>query len=297
MTRSFELSNVDKRYEHFALSDLSLSLDAGGIMGFIGPNGAGKSTTIRILMGLIQADAGDVTVLGHAMPAEQVQAKQDIGFASDDMRLYANASLDWHMRFVRSAVPHWDAQYAKKLLKSFDLHPEQTIKGLSHGQRVKAGLLLVLARRPKLLVLDEPTTGLDPVARSEVLDELMDVLRDDSRSVFFSSHNTVDIEQICDRITFIDRGRLVQSADKEFFLDQWRRIRFEADIEVPLDSIPHAMAVKQRGKLGDLVLNADSPEARRAIEATGARIIGVDRMNLEEIFVNAVRHSRLEDAA
>src|SRR5687767_11678260 len=157
------------------------------------------------------------------MPAEQAAAKSDIGFASEDMRLYGSATLDWHMRFVRSIFPSWDQAYAQALLKRFDLRPEQRMKGMSHGQQVKASLLLALARRPRLLILDEPTTGLDPVARHEVIRELMDVMQDDRRSVLFSSHNTKDVEQISDQITFIDRGRIIESRDKETFLEGWRR--------------------------------------------------------------------------
>jgi ABC-2 type transport system ATP-binding protein len=113
------------------------------------------------------------------MPGEQIAAKWDIGFASEDMRLYDEMTLDFHMRFIRSIYSNWDAAYAQLLLKRFGLRAEQKIKGLSHGQRVKSTLLLVLARRPRLLVLDEPTTGLDPVARHEILRELTAVMNDE----------------------------------------------------------------------------------------------------------------------
>src|SRR5579862_7862008 len=221
------LQGVSKKYKHFSLDQIDLDLPIGGIMGFIGANGAGKSTTIRILMGLVHQDCGDVQVLGHRMPQEQAAAKLDIGFISEDLRLYGSATLQWHMGFIQSIYPKWDQSYAENLLQRFDLKAEQKIKGLSHGQRVKAALLLALARRPKLLVLDEPTTGLDPVARKEVLGELMAVLADEDRTILFSSHNTLDVEQISDQITFIDRGRIIDSADKEIFLDRWRRIRVE----------------------------------------------------------------------
>ena len=133
----------------------------------------------------------------------------------------------------------------KSLLKRFGLRAEQKIKGLSHGQRVKATLLLVLARRPKLLVLDEPTTGLDPVARHEILRELTAVMTDEGRSILFSSHNTQDVEQISDRITFIDRGRIIDSMDKESYLDRWRRLRLEVPLGVTLPFLPGIIGVRQ----------------------------------------------------
>ena len=135
------------------------------------------------------------------MPAQQVAAKKDLGFATEDMRLFKTRTLRWHMDFVRAIYPGWDEAYATELLRRFDLRAEQTMTGYSHGQRVKALLMLNFARRPRLLLLDEPTTGLDPVARDEVLEALADVLRDEARSVIFSSHNTKDIEQMADTIT------------------------------------------------------------------------------------------------
>ncbi len=297
MSFAIRLQNVSKGYEHFRLDSLDLALETGRIMGFIGPNGAGKSTTIRILMGLIRPDAGAVEILGHPIPQEQTLAKADIGFASEDMRLYGHETLDWHMRFVSSVFPQWDDAYAKDLLKKFDLIREQKIKGMSHGQRVKSQLLLVLARRPRLLLLDEPTTGLDPVARSEVLDELVDVLLDEDRTVLFSSHNTNDVEQICDQITFIDRGRLVSTDDKETFIENWRRLRFEAPNDVDVNGLASLVTCRQDGSVGNLVLNSMDPTAETRIRAAGGEIVTTERMNLEEIFVAAVKAKRLEDAA
>ncbi|MBN1240546.1 MAG: ABC transporter ATP-binding protein, partial [Gammaproteobacteria bacterium] len=211
---AISLRGVSKRYRFFRLDDVSFELEQGQIMGFVGPNGAGKSTTIRILTGLVGQDAGEVRVLGRSMPREQAAAKRDIGYVSDDMRLFGSQTLAWHIDFIKSIYSGWDGAYAAKLVDRFNLHLEQKVKALSHGERVKALLLLTLARRPRLLVLDEPTSGLDPVARHEVLAELMEVLQEDDRSILFSSHNTLDVEQISDQITFIDRGRIVASLDK-----------------------------------------------------------------------------------
>ena len=124
-----QLAGVGKDYRFFSLNDIRLEIPYGHIMGFIGPNGAGKSTTLRILMGLVHQDRGDVRLLGHPMPAEQAAAKWDVGFASEDMRLYDGATLDWHMRFIRSIYPSWDQAYAQTLLKRFDLRAGATHEG------------------------------------------------------------------------------------------------------------------------------------------------------------------------
>jgi len=294
MDLAVELKGVGKKYPFFTLDNIDLQIPQGQIVGLIGPNGAGKSTTIRIMMGLIHQECGDVTVLGHRMPEEQVAAKWDIGFASDDMRLYEGMTLDWHLSMVRSIYTRWDEKYAQLLLKRFGLRAEQKIKGLSHGQRVKATLLLVLARRPQLLVLDEPTTGLDPVARHEILRELTGIMMDEGRSILFSSHNTQDIEQISDQITFIDRGRIIDSMDKEAYLDRWRRLRLEVPSGIELPALPGIINIRQHGRVAIATANLFRPDLANAYENSGARIQSIENMTLEEIFVANVEHSREE---
>jgi ABC-2 type transport system ATP-binding protein len=287
-----EFSQVTKRYKHFTLDRVDLQLEAGCIMGFVGANGAGKSTTLRILMGLVHQDEGSVQVLGRAMPDEQAMAKMEIGFVSEDMRLYGAPTLEWHMNFMRSIYSRWDGVYAGELLKRFDLKAQQKIKGMSHGQRVKAALLLALARRPKLLVLDEPTTGLDPIARREVLGELMAVLADEERTVFFSSHNTLDVEQISDQIAFIDRGRIVACSDKETFLDRWRRLRLLMEPQSKLPGLPGVVHVEGSSRLPVVTTNSFDLGMVTAYKEAGAAVQSVDAMTLEEIFVASVESRR-----
>ena len=296
-THAVVLGAITKHYRHFDLGPIDLALPLGEITGLIGPNGAGKSTTLRILMGLVLPDGGRVEVLGHPIPHGQREAKAQTGFVSEDLRLYKAATLRWHMDFVRSMFPHWDEEYATRLLKRFDLRVEQKIKGLSHGQRVKAAILLALARRPRLLVLDEPTTGLDPVARHEVLQELMEVLLQDGRTVIFSSHNTLDVEQISDRITFIDRGRVIASDDKESFLDHWRRIRVEVPAGVALPKIDGLTATGGSEHLAVLTTGRFETSLAERLKSAGAVIQAVEPMTLEEIFVASVQHGREEKAA
>jgi len=289
VSRHIEMRGVGKAYRFFALQDVSFDLEPGQVMGLVGPNGAGKSTTIRLAMGLTGADVGEIRVLGCPMPEAQAFAKRDIGFVSADMRLIPNATLGWHMNLAASIYPGWDAAYATTLVKRFNLRTEQRARSLSHGEHTKAALLLALARRPRLLILDEPTTGLDPVARHEMLTEFMDVLRDDSRSILFSSHNTVDVERISDRITFLDRGRLVASSDKEDFLERWRRIEVQLPSGAALPELPNIVGRSSDGHFHVLTTNQFSDEH---ISRLGNTVRNVHRMSLEEIFVANVMHHR-----
>ena len=294
---AIECRSIRKTYPHFTLKDIDLVLPQGSVMGFVGPNGAGKSTTLRVIMGLVHQEAGAVCVLGHSMPQEQIAAKWDIGFFSEDMRLYPGQTIGFHMDLMRSIYDAWDDAYAKELLDRFDLVAEQKVKGLSHGQRVKASLLLVFARRPKLLVFDEPTTGLDPVARKEILAEMMRAMEDETRSILFSSHNTLDVEQISDHITFIQRGQVISSQDKETFLDSWRRLRLVVPDDYVMPELPDIVETQRSGHQVVITSSQFTPSLEERIRATGATINKVERLTLEEIFIASVQNQGDKDIA
>jgi ABC-2 type transport system ATP-binding protein len=296
-TDAFALQGVRKSFRHFQLEGLDLQLPLGQIMGLVGPNGAGKSTTIRLLMGLIAPEAGSIEVLGHQLPGGVAAAKRDVAFVSDDMSLFSTATLEWHMRFVASMYPGWDEVYARKLLKGFNLRTDQWVGKMSRGEHVKAMLLLALARRPRLLVLDEPTSGLDPVARHELLTELMQIVRDETRSILFSSHNTLDVERISDQIAFIDRGRLVDARDKETFLDRWRRLSIDVPVGVTLPQMPDVVDLSLGERLATLTTDNYVPQLHAQLEQCGAQVRDVQRMSLEEIFVACVMRSRAGEAS
>ncbi len=288
---AIDCRNVTKRYPHFSLTDLNLTVPTGTVMGFVGPNGAGKSTTLRIIMGLVHQDAGDVSVLGHPMPAEQRAAKWDVGFVSEDMRLYSHRTIGFHLDFLRRVFPTWDEAYAQELLTRFDLNPHQKVKGLSHGQRVKAALLTAFARKPKLLVFDEPTTGLDPVARKVILEQMMRVMEAEDRSILFSSHNTLDVEQISDHICFINKGSLVDSRDKETFLDSWRRVRLVVDDAFELPACDAVVESTRAGSQLMLTVSMFDEAFLARLQQLGATVGEVERMTLEEIFIASVEAS------
>ena len=289
---AISLKDVSKRYKHFTLQDASFEVQVGTVAGLIGPNGAGKSTAMRIMMGLVHPDKGDVKLLGQKISSDRAAARSDIGYFSEDMRLYKRESIAWHMQFIRSVFNDWDQHYADQLVKRFGLIREQKVKGLSHGQRVKSMLLMILPRRPKLLILDEPTTGLDPVARQEIIGELMRVVEDENRTILFSSHNTQDVEKICDSITFIDRGKVIASQNRDEFLDQWRRLRLHVpdDWKMPNECRPWVETTHRN--LCTLTVDRFITPLTSSLEASGATVEAIERMTLEEIFVSAVMRGR-----
>lgn len=289
---AIECRSISKHYPHFSLHDVDLEVEEGTVMGLVGPNGAGKSTILRTVMGLVGPDSGDVRVLGHRMPDEQVAAKRHIGFVAEDMRLYEGQTIAFHMEFVKSIFDSWDDAYAMSLLRSFDLKKEQKVKGLSHGQRVKAMLLLALARRPKLLVFDEPTTGLDPAVRKEVIDEMMNALQSESHSILFSSHNTLDVEQISDYITFIYSGRIIESCNKEDFMDGWRRIRLTSPDGAPVPALPNIKEMQQNGRICSVTVDQYDDELTERLQQSGLQVTSVERLTLEEIFLSNVAHAK-----
>lgn len=283
---------VTKQHPHFLLQDVNMSFEQGSVMGLVGPNGAGKSTILRIIMGLQKPDSGSVEVLGHSMPGDQVAAKRNIGFIAEDMRLYESETIEFHMNFIKSVFDTWDQDYAATLLGRFDLLKNQKIKGLSHGQRVKTTLMLALARRPKLLVFDEPTTGLDPSVRREVLDEMMSSLQDETRSILFSSHNTLDIEQISDYITFIYEGRIIESQDKESFMGSWRRLRLINNDNNQLPDLPNIKEIQQSGRLCAVTVNNYDDSIADQFTNTGMTVENIEHLTLEEIFLSTVHHAK-----
>lgn len=225
------LSRVCKSYPGFELRDVSFTLPRGYIMGFIGPNGAGKSTTIKIIMNMVRKSRGVVEILGldHCLHEEEV--KRHVGYLGEEPHFYEEVTPAWLGRFVGKYYPTWDQNYYRSALSRFGIDPAKKVKTLSKGMKVKLGLALALSHRPELLILDEPTSGLDPVIRHDVLGEIMSVIQDERRSVFFSTHITQDVEKVADYVTFIRDGRIVLSDIKDDILIRWRRVSFPIAVD------------------------------------------------------------------
>ena len=194
-----------------ALASVSLSLSRGGVYGLIGANGAGKTTLIKHLLGLLRAESGSVRVFGLDPVADPVAVLSRIGYLSEENDLPGWMRVDELIRYSRAFYPAWDDAYAEDLRRAFALDPTAKVKNLSKGQRARAGLLIALAYRPELLVLDEPSSGLDPIVRRDILGAVIRTIADEGRTVLFSSHLLEEVEQVADHVTMISQGRILLS--------------------------------------------------------------------------------------
>lgn len=208
---ALEIRHLTKRFPKFTLDDISFSLPSGTVMGLIGENGAGKSTTIKLLLGLLRADAGEVSILGMDPHRQELDIKRRLGVVSEVTMHPATYRARDTGKVLASAYPNWDERQFEHYLHVFGIDPAKPCKDLSKGMRMKLSIACALCHDADLLILDEPTSGLDPVVRDEVLDILRDFMQDEGHSILLSSHITSDLEKIADYITFLHEGRVLFS--------------------------------------------------------------------------------------
>jgi ABC-2 type transport system ATP-binding protein len=221
-----ETNGLGKSYGRIsAVRDLNLTVGPGRITAFLGLNGAGKSTTIRMLLGMIRPTEGSGTVLGRRIddPAGSLEFRRRVAYVSEDKRLYGYMTVEQIIRFTSSFYPDWRADVVRTLLKQYDLPPDRKIRSLSKGMRTKLALLLALARRPQLLILDEPSEGLDPVGIEDLLQSLVAQCAEGT-AVFFSSHQIAEVERVADQVCILHQGRLVLDASLDDLRQSYRQI-------------------------------------------------------------------------
>lgn len=213
------VENLSKSFKNFKLDNISFHLEPGYIMGFIGPNGAGKTTTIKLIMNLLKKDSGEIKLFGKDNIKYEKEIKDRIGFVYDASYFYEDLSIQQMKNIIAPFYRQWREKTFQDYLKRFDLDPKQKIKKLSKGMKMKFSLSLALSHQADLIIMDEPTSGLDPVFRREILDILYDIIQDENKSIFFSTHITTDLEKIADYITFINKGQMVFSKSKDEILE------------------------------------------------------------------------------
>ncbi len=227
MSNSIEVKNLSKTYKKsdFVLQDVSFSLPAGSIMGFIGENGAGKTTTIKLILNLLHKNSGEVRIMGQEMTDANTELRQDIGVVFDTNCFDGRLNAKKIASVMRSVYRNWDDAYFANLLEQFNIPMKQKIKVYSRGMTMTLSLAVALAHKPKLLILDEPTGGLDPVRRDQFLDLFLDFIQEEDRSILLSSHITSDLEKIADYITFIHKGKVAISTTKDELIYNYGIVR------------------------------------------------------------------------
>jgi ABC-2 type transport system ATP-binding protein len=273
-----------------ALHDVSLSVPQGCVFGLVGENGAGKTTLIKHVLGLLKAQMGSVRVFGRDPVIDPVGVLGRIGCLSEDRDLPDWMRVAELLRYMQAFYPTWDEKFAEELCKQFELQPGQKVGTLSRGQRARAGLVTALAHRPDLLVLDEPSSGLDPVVRQDILGAIVRTVADEGRTVLFSSHLLDEVERVSDRVAFVHEGRIVVSDTLDQIKTSHRRmtVRFPQPQYSP-PQLPGALQCAGEGHEWTFFANGGSEELKRAVVEQGGTIIDEAAPSLEEIFVSRVK--------
>ena len=271
-----------------ALASVSLSLSRGVVYGLVGANGAGKTTLIKHILGLLRAESGSVRVFGHDPVADPVAVLSKIGYLSEENDLPGWMRVDELIRYSRAFYPAWDDVYAEELRQAFALDGAAKIKSLSKGQKARAGLLIALAYRPELLVLDEPSSGLDPIVRRDILGAVIRTIAEEGRTVLFSSHLLEEVEQVAGHVTMIHQGTIVLTAPLDEIKESHRcvTVRFAESRPQP-PSLPGVLRWDGAGSEWTAVWRDGSGEPHAAVAGLegGGRIVAERVASLNEIFV------------
>ncbi len=268
---------------HPVLDGVDLEVPAGCVFGFLGLNGAGKTTTIRILLGLLQPDGGKCRVAGTDPTTQPLETRQRVGYMAENQTMYAwmrvGEIISWCGRFYRT----WDAELAEALRRRMGLSADVSVGALSKGQTSKLALLLALAQRPRLVILDDPVLGLDPLARRDFLRDVISELQDRAVTVFFSSHLLYEIEPICDRVAILHGGRIVVSEAEEELRDRVKRVELRPRDPAVLLNIPGLLDVRREGDAWSVVAADIHTAGARWRELSTDGLATVD-LGLDEIF-------------
>ena len=282
MKNALEVSHLTKDYGSFKLDDVSFTVPGGTIMGLIGENGAGKSTTIKCILNLIRRDGGEIQVLGLDNLRDEQAVKAQVGVVLDETTFHDGLTAPQVGKILSKLYPGWDAVLYRRYLDKFGLAGKKPVKTFSKGMKMKLSLAAAFAARPKLLILDEATSGLDPVVRDEILDEFLDFIQDEEHAILLSSHITSDLEKVADYVTYLHRGKVAVSGAKDELLDTYGRL---VCARADLAQVDPALLVGVRtGQFGCEALVRDKHAFVRFYPG-----LTVDPVTLEDIMVFTVK--------
>lgn len=280
MARVLEVNNLSKGYKNFQLDSISFNIEQGFIMGLIGENGAGKTTTIKLIMNLIKKDKGEIKIFEKDNVKYERLIKEKIGFVYDECFYYENLSIKDNAKMLSYFYKYWDWNVFNGYLKQFGLNEKQKVKELSKGMKMKFAIALALSHGAEFLILDEPTYGLDPVMRRQILDILQGLMENEKMGILISSHITSDLEKIADYITYIRRGRIVFSESTLEVLENYKLIKGNLDLLDKIDK-NHLWGLRE-GKYG---FEALTDKISRMDSRITSQLI-IEKPTLEEVMVN-----------
>jgi ABC-2 type transport system ATP-binding protein len=293
-TSTIDVRGVSRRFgAKRALDGVSLAVPRGVVFGLIGENGAGKTTLIKHVLGLFRPQVGSVRIFGLDPVADPVGVLSRLGTLSEDRDLPGWMRVHELIRYSKAFYPRWDDAYAESLREAFELDPKTRVKNLSRGQQARAGLLVALAFRPELLVLDEPSSGLDPVVRRDILGAIVRTIADEGRTVLFSSHLLDEVERVGDLVAMIDRGRIVFDGAIDDVKANHRRVAIRFD--EPRDEAPAldvAITVEGSGREWSALCEGEFSRIIDDVSRLGGRVVDDHAASLDEIFVSRIASHR-----
>jgi len=295
-THVIETYDLTKHYGEFeAVSSLNLRVGSGRITGFLGRNGAGKSSTIKMLLGISRPSSGGGAVLGHRIDSarESRESRRHVAYVGEDKQTYAYMTVAQMVAFTRSFYSDWDINLEQRILRQFDLPLQRKVKALSKGMRTKLALLLALARRPELLILDEPSEGLDPVSIEELLQALVAAAAEGT-SVFFSSHQIAELERVADHVCIIDHGRLVSDTSLDQIRQEYRCIVAGFSTAPPrMDFAEESIvSVRADGRQIMVMVTRNAEAIIERVQGLGAASVETMPVSLRELFLETVKEER-----
>ena len=282
-----EITNLSKRYDAFALGPIDLTLEPGTVHGLVGPNGAGKTTLYRAIMGTVRRDQGLVKVGGRRADATSGEWKQKIGYMGDYTPLFEHWSGARNLTAFAAFYDAWSMETAESLASRLELDLSQKVGAYSTGQRTKLAIVLALAHRPSLLLLDEPANGLDPVTRDMFMEVLHEQMRNEELTVLYATHHVSEIEHIVDQLIFISDGRVLAHEPVDTLVENWRKITFRTS--QPIGDVPYQVSRVREGN-DHQVTTSSFQSALWFLESQGVDCIETSKLTTEQICVHVLRN-------